>query len=229
VGEERSKGYWEKTKEGWEKFSSAKEKEEDRIYNEIAKVAGALHGNPGDFLDVLLTLYGDKHKPEDIKRLVRSFEELNLSELHQSSGGGGWGSTLLEFYFQQASLVNQKQERDRQTLIQVFLKIAFRDLMKTESQVPIIEELYKRRKDGIFFEELAEAVRSLVEESMVYQPKHIKTKLLPHQSVAAYFLNSHPRAHLGDFTGAGKTIEVLEIQIQSALEGLDFLNVSEFL
>ncbi len=183
----------------------------EMFLQEVADVVIATHGDSGALLDALLVLHGERFTPAQLKEFVRRYEELNLGELvdRQGRGGKGRGSIFLEFFFQQAGLVNQKEKRDRDTLIQVFLKVVFRELVNPKIRDSLLREVQARRSAGIFFEELANATEELVLKALVYQPNHLKTRLLPHQRVASYFLSTHPQAYCGDFTGLGKTIEAL--------------------
>ncbi len=199
---------WHKDKNGeW-----VSEQAHDDWEQEVAELAESIH-DPGALLDVLLVLYGEKKKLKEIKDLTRrTFNELNLGEI--TAGGGGDRSerdsiSLIELFFKKASLVNQKDARDRETLINVFIRVAFKALMKPQTRGPILEQLQIRSSSGLFFEELHQKVKVLVEESMVFKASHIKRDLWPHQAVAAHFLKEHERAYLGDFTGAGKSLEVL--------------------
>lgn len=183
----------------------------DELIDDVADAIIATEGRPGDLLDVLLALHSERYTREQIQSFIRRFEELNLGEMVERRGRGGMGRgrILLEFYFQQASLVNSKEERDRQTLIQVFLKVAFRELASPATRQALMDQVEARESEGLFFKELAAAAREMVEKAMVYQPAHIKTRLLPHQSVGGYFLSHHAQAYNGDSTGLGKSIESL--------------------
>lgn len=96
----------------------------DKLIDQLENVLPALQGNPQELLDALLVLYGEQYTPNQIKQFVRRFEELDLGELLEGKPGaeGRRGGLFLDFFFKQASLIAQKEQRDRQTLIHVFLK-----------------------------------------------------------------------------------------------------------
>lgn len=200
----RVNGDGSKIKTEWEEV-----KELAEIFSKPVQV---LDNNPGALLDVMLTLGPNYYKPEKMRRLVRRFHELNLRELHKKTKKAsptGNAGVLLEFYFEQAKLIDQKDERARTTLIEVYKNAAFHDLTKPEKKVLILKNLKEGASKGKFFLELYEAVKNMVEVDMVYQPDHLRTSFDPYQAIGSYFLRGRERAFLGDPTGAGKTIEVL--------------------
>ncbi len=206
----------------------------EELLDDVQNAGTALQGNPGDFLDYLLIYLGDERTEDEVKEMVRRFDELRLGQVAVGGGGGkGPGKILLEDYFEKASIFARKPIRDQETLIAVLLKVAFRELVKPESRQDLfrmlaekIKQLQKEEKQAAGRPEAGEQVKELqkqinfflllqgklhilTDEALLYRPAHIKTKLLPHQAVGAYFFKHHPRGYNGDFTGAGKSIETL--------------------
>gem|GEM_PF-5969318 len=206
----------------------------EELLDDVQNAGTALQGNPGDFLDYLLIYLGDERTEDEVKEMVRRFDELRLGQVAVGGGGGkGPGKILLEDYFEKAAIFARKPIRDQETLIAVLLKVAFRELIKPESRQDLFrmltekmkqlqqqvkqagkqpeggEQVKELEKQINFFLLLQGKLHILTDEALLFQPAHIKTKLLPHQAVGGYFFKHHPRGYNGDFTGAGKSIETL--------------------
>jgi hypothetical protein len=187
----------------------------------VLELAISLSSQPEELqqaLAILLTAQGAEVKDAELQELSRSFV-LNLREGQGGKGRDFVAPDPLEYLRALMALqeeISKLSEHEQFVLMRAFVRLAFsRFAANFEESMKQMREALASAPSTPFLQALVEHVEQTLGQGLVFQPSHIKTLLLPHQRMGAWYMR-HSEVHqkdgvfgflLEDDTRLGKTIQ----------------------
>ncbi|MBW2045946.1 MAG: hypothetical protein JRI96_13860, partial [Deltaproteobacteria bacterium] len=189
---------------------------------DVLDLAVNLSSNPGvmqQALTMLLTAQEVDMKEEELSRLSRAFI-LNLREGYglpkEATLEPGNPFDYLRGLMSFQDKIEQMQEYEQLVLVRVFIRIALfefaRDFRKALEKV---YEVLEPIRGTNFFRKLIFHIQTELGEGLNFQPEHIRTAMLAHQRIGAWYMRQSEKLQkkgifgflLEDDTRIGKTIQ----------------------
>lgn len=179
----------------------------------LLDIAAMFQHRPTELLEILSVMLPEgRISFDELKRLMREFQKLNLQEVAAPRGFGEFDrvQVLLDTFIQKSTILARLSEIEQEVLIKIFLRYTYKRFSKDPKGE--LAKFNQRLKDteNPFLLRLRERVNEEYQKAINAKFSHIKSGYLTlHQKIGAYRLRQNRRFGLLDGTRAAKTRQAL--------------------